>query len=88
MEKSLYSSHQKLFQSLLRQIRLDAGLSQQSLAQKLSQPQSFISKYESGERRLDIIELKEVCLMIGISLTNFTNRLEELINETESTIQK
>ena len=88
MEKSLYSRHQKLLQSLLRQIRLNAGLSQESLAQKLSQPQSFISKYESGERRLDIIELREVCLAIGISLTDFTNRLEELINEAKPNIQK
>ena len=88
MEKSLYTSHQKLLQSLLRHIRQDAGLSQQTLARKLVQHQSFVSKYESGERRLDIIELREVCIAIGISLIEFTSRFQELIDAAESEISK
>ena len=76
MEKSLYTRQQKKLQSLLRQIRLEAGLSQTTLAQKLCQPQSFISKYESGERRLDLIELKQVCSALGVILKNFIERFE------------
>ncbi len=82
MEKSLYSPDQKKLQTLLRQIRVDANLTQADLAQILSRPQSFISKYESGERLLDIIELKEVCFAVGVSLADFVKRLEVLLNET------
>jgi len=64
------------FLALLRQMRLDAGLRQADLARKLRQPQSFVSKYESGERRIDVLELREVCKALGISLTEFMRRLE------------
>jgi transcriptional regulator with XRE-family HTH domain len=39
-------------------------------------PQSVVSKYESGERRLDILELRQVCEATGITLTDFVARLE------------
>lgn len=76
------SSHddQTTLRVLLRQARLDAGLTQEYLAQKLNQPQSFVSKYESGERRLDILELREVCTALGVSLSDFTRRLEESLS--------
>jgi transcriptional regulator with XRE-family HTH domain len=64
------------FLSLLRQARLDAGLRQADLARKLGEPQSFVSKYESGERRLDLLELREICAALGLSLTEFVRRLE------------
>jgi transcriptional regulator with XRE-family HTH domain len=79
MEKSLHSHHQKQLQFLLRKIRIESGFSQKILAQILCRPQSFISKYESGERRLDLIELKQVCSALGISLKIFVNRFEKLI---------
>jgi transcriptional regulator with XRE-family HTH domain len=41
----------------LREARKDAGLTQQQAAKLLGKPQSFISKLESGERRLDAVEL-------------------------------
>jgi len=63
--------------ALLRQIRLDAKLRQVDLAERLGQPQSFVSKYESGERRLDILELRSVCKVVGISLEDFVAKLEE-----------
>jgi transcriptional regulator with XRE-family HTH domain len=79
MEKSRYSFLQEKLQTLLRQLRLDAGLTQMALAKRLFRPQSFVSKYESGERRLDLIELRQVCLVLGISLEDFINRFEDLI---------
>ena len=66
-------------QALLREVRTEAGLRQSDLAEKLGQPQSFVSKYESGERRLDILELREVCAALGISLHSFVSRLEGLL---------
>ncbi len=64
---------------MLRQIRTDAGFTQAELAERLGVPQSFVSKYESGERRLDILELKEVCQALGSSLLDFVRRLEKEI---------
>lgn len=49
---------------------------QVDLAKKLSEPQSFVSRYESGERRLDVLELRKICLALGVSLTDFVERLE------------
>ena len=64
-------------QSLLREVRAEAGLRQADLAERLGQPQSFVSKYESGERRLDILELREVCKALGLPFEEFIERLEE-----------
>lgn len=61
---------------LLRQVRIEAGLRQVDLAKKLRQPQSFVSKYESGERRLDLLELRQVCSAAGTSLQEFVKRFE------------
>jgi transcriptional regulator with XRE-family HTH domain len=77
MEKSIYTAQQKKLQELLRQIRTEADLRQTELAERLGVPQSFVSKYEIGERRLDILEIREVSKAVGISLEEFARRLEE-----------
>ena len=61
---------------LLRAVRKEAGLTQAEVARKLRRPQSFVSKYEIGERRLDLIELREVCAAIRIPLQRFVRRFE------------
>lgn len=69
-------AQKKRFLSLMRQMRLDAGLRQADLAERLRQPQSFVSRYESGERRLDVLELGQICAVLGVSLAEFVRRLE------------
>lgn len=76
MDKSIYSRRQDALQGLLRQVRTEAGLRQVDLAAKLGQPQSFVSKCESGERRLDLLELEQVCIGCGITLVDFVTRLD------------
>jgi len=76
MDEHLITTHQECLQMLLREIRQQAGLRQSELAARLGRPQSFVSKYESGERRLDLIELRQVCQAIGISLEEFVHRFE------------
>jgi len=49
------------------------------LAVKLGQPQSFISKYESGERRLDLLEIRQICHAVGIPLNEFVERFEKAL---------
>jgi transcriptional regulator with XRE-family HTH domain len=73
----------KKFLGLLKDIRQKNSVRQVELAMQLGVPQSFISKYESGERRLDILELRQICHLIGISLDDFIHQLEEKLNETE-----
>jgi len=54
--------------SLLREYRLASSLTQVEVAKHLSRPQSFVSKYETGERRLDLVELGEVCDALQVDL--------------------
>jgi len=73
-------AQQESLQRLLRQIRLEAGLRQVDLANRLGRHQSFVSKYESGEKRLDILELRQICEAVGISLVEFARRLEDSLS--------
>jgi ribosome-binding protein aMBF1 (putative translation factor) len=82
VKKNLPHEQRKKLLVLLRNIRIDAGLTQAELASRLSRDQTFVSKYESGERRLDVLELREVCLAIGIDFTEFTKQLERELNQT------
>jgi transcriptional regulator with XRE-family HTH domain len=77
MSKRNSLTEQARLQALLKGLRTKAGLRQVDLAEKLGQPQSFVSKFESGERRLDILELRQVCRILGISLEQFAARLED-----------
>lgn len=66
---------------LLRGFREAAGLRQVDLAARLKRPQSFVSKYESGEKTLDFLEVKEVCRTLGVPLADFVRRYEEESDE-------
>jgi transcriptional regulator with XRE-family HTH domain len=77
MEKSIRSPAQRKLRKLLRQVRQGAGLRQADLARLLGKHQTFVSNYERGERTLDILELRQVCRAVGISLPEFVRRLEE-----------
>lgn len=79
MPESHSVSAQEQLQRLLRQVRNEARLTQTDLAERVGHPQSFVSKYESGERRLDVLELRAVCSAIGISLADFIKRLEQAL---------
>lgn len=68
-------------QNLLRTIRLEAGLKQIELAERLKSDQSFVSRYERGERRLDLVELEEICAACRIKLADFVVRYDELSNK-------
>lgn len=75
MEKSIYSEEYPQLCTLLRQLRREAGLTQAEIAKRLDVPQSFVSKYESGERRLDVIELRHVAAAIGTDLERVVSQL-------------
>jgi len=81
MDKHLYTRQQEILLELLRETRQDADLRQQDVADRIEEPQSFVSKYETGERRLDVLELREICHVVGISLTEFASRLDERLGD-------
>jgi transcriptional regulator with XRE-family HTH domain len=65
IEKTVHSSDQALLCAMMIAARKNAGLTQQALARRLKKPQSFIAKYEGGERRLDIVEFVAIVRAIG-----------------------
>ena len=83
MPPNHYKVQQKLLQELLQQMRRNAGISQTDLANRLGKPQSYVSKYESGERRLDLIELRHICKTLGLSLTEIVRKFESFLNDTK-----
>lgn len=83
MNKSIYSQKQLLLQNILRKKRLSKNYRQSDLAKKLGEHQSFVSKYESGERRIDFIELMEICNVLDINIYSFLKEFQEKINETK-----
>src|SRR3954447_20311904 len=65
MQKSLKSPEYARLIGTLVAVRHGAGVRQQALAKKLGKPQSFIAKYEGGERRLDVIEFIAIARALG-----------------------
>jgi len=59
-------------------------MTQKQLADQLNLPQSYISKVETGERRIDIIELREICRMLNSNLIEFTMMIEKELDEAKS----
>ena len=64
----------KRFRDLLVEARKEANLTQAQISSRLKRPQSFVSKYERGERRLDVVEFREVAQAIGIDPVSFLRR--------------
>lgn len=73
--KSDLSKKYELFQRLLIQAREDAGLSQQDVADRLGRHQTYVSKCERGERRMDLIEFLEIAKAIGFNPNTFIKKL-------------
>jgi transcriptional regulator with XRE-family HTH domain len=76
MKKQALTRKQRLA-DLLRSIRLECGLTQVQVAERIGESQSYVSKYESGEQRLDLIEIEEVCKAVGVDLSTLVERYLE-----------
>lgn len=66
MDKTIYSTRYQLLCKILRDQRRMNDLTQAEVARRMGKPQSFVAKYERGERRLDIIELLAIAEVINI----------------------
>jgi transcriptional regulator with XRE-family HTH domain len=76
VKKSLYERSYAAFTKLLKEERRKAGLTQAMLAKKLRRPQSYVSKYERGDRRLDVIEFLEIARAIKFDPSEILQRLD------------
>ncbi len=83
VSKSIFTTEYAVLRDLLRELRTEKGLTQVQLSETLGMPQSFVSKYETGERRLDVIEVREVCQSLGTTLAAFAKKLEARLPESK-----
>ena len=77
MASSIHSPEHQRLVAILRELRNEAGLRQVELAERLGRHQSYVSKYETGERRLDLIELQAICGAVGSSLGELVERFQK-----------
>lgn len=79
MPNSMHSQKYQIFREMLVDARLKSGLTQMELAQKINKPQSYVSKYERGERRLDFTEFIEVVIAFEMNINVFIERYQKSI---------
>ena len=77
--KSIYERSYRRLLELLVEARQDAGVTQQQLADLLQRPQSFISKIENGDRRLDVVEFLELCRLLRADPAVLMKQVEGLL---------
>ena len=75
MTKSVFTDRYRLFLQLLIQERRNKKITQVQLATLLQKPQSYVSKYENAERRLDIVEFLEIAEQLKINPAEFIKKL-------------
>lgn len=75
VDKTIWSKESQALRKALADARKEAGFTQVQLAKKLKRPQSFVAKYEGGERRLDLIELMEIAKQVRLDLPALIKKL-------------
>ncbi|MGB7712854.1 MAG: helix-turn-helix transcriptional regulator [Microcoleus sp.] len=80
--KSVFSHEYQIFRRCMIAARKEAQLTQESVAQSLKKPQSFVAKYENGERRLDVIEFLLVARVIGVDPCDIITKVAAGMSES------
>lgn len=80
MAKSLHTPEYEYFRALLVAAREKTGFTQAEVSAKLGRPQSFVAKYEGGERRLDVIEFVQVCIALGVDPRSILSKLQAKVD--------
>jgi transcriptional regulator with XRE-family HTH domain len=75
--KTIHDHAYQVLVDCLKKARQDAGLTQADLATSLGTDQSYVSKYERSERRLDVLELRAICHEFGLTLSQFVDHFEK-----------
>lgn len=78
-KRNPHNQQRLVFSQLLNQTRKERKITQVALSKKLGKPQSFVSKYENGERILDIVEIYQLCLALNIKFIDLMQRFDHQI---------
>lgn len=76
MAKTIHRGEYNVIRDLLREKRVACGLTQVEVSQRMGRSQSFVSDVERGTRRVDLLELRDLCDLFGIRLTGFCEEFE------------
>lgn len=77
-QSSRQQKNRQLLRQLLREAREEAGVIQGELSHKLGRSQGFVSKYELGDRRIDLIDMADICDALEISFLDLAKRFDQL----------
>jgi len=83
MRKSIHRPEHAALAALLRDLRLKREMTQVEVCSALGVPQSFLSDVEAGQRRLDLVQLRDLCQVLGISLGRLVSQFEKRIAEDQ-----
>lgn len=81
---SIYDLEYTVLIGCLKDLRIQSKMTQQELATCLGCSQSYISKYEQGQRRLDIVEVRNICIQLGSSLPKLVDDYEKCLKERKN----
>ncbi len=81
MKKSVFTREYQVLLQVLHAAREKAEVTQIELARRLGRSQSFVSKCERGERRLDVVQLRQICHAIGTTLPKIVNEFERRLKK-------
>jgi transcriptional regulator with XRE-family HTH domain len=83
MSKTIYRYEYDVLLSLLKKHRKEAGLTQVECSKALERPQSFMSDVETGSRRLDIVQLRDLCKVLGVDLQDLIIEFEKSLSAAD-----
>jgi len=81
MTRSVFTRPYQVLRKRLIDARVDAGLSQAEVASRLGRNQTFVSKYERGERRLDVVEFLEVASVLGVDANKLLREIAKFMEK-------
>ena len=79
MAKTIHRTEYRVLLKLLKEYRVRAGVTQTDVSKALERSQSFMSDIERGVRRLDLVELKDICTVLKIGLGRFVQEFEQAL---------
>ncbi|WP_122687995.1 helix-turn-helix domain-containing protein [Pseudomonas viridiflava] len=80
MTKAIYRREHVIFLQELKRMRVESGLTQAQCSAALGRPQSFMSDVERGVRRLDMVQLRDLCQVLESDLISFSKSFEQALS--------
>jgi transcriptional regulator with XRE-family HTH domain len=81
MTKAIYRREHVIFLQVLKRMRVESGMTQAQCSAALGRPQSFMSDVERGVRRLDTVQVRDLCLALKTDLITFITAYEQALTE-------